>query len=249
MIKTRLPITKSYLFYYLQIIFIKNCSVPICQNLISYFHETYLFIDLFETNIMNVQQEMNYTIDCTNEEVNNAELLCSCLINLHIVDKNDPSNFGAIISSTSSLCGCKSSSKFESSDDISSAKDEQVSTSHPCHRATVFEANLATDAIIQNREQLNPCPISNDKSKATHSRDRIFACDHCYYTTNIKASLAKHMPIHTGELPFACDICDYKAKQKSNLNQHMLKHSGRSKFPCDNCDYKSNRKANLANIC
>ena len=130
-------------------------------------------------------------------------------------------------------------------------KEKEASNSDPCDRGTTSGSNLA---VIHNIEQSYSRHLSDQKSKgssttihhkATLSRQKKFACEHCNYVTNRKYIIAEHVLIHTGELPFSCDICDYKTREKSNLDVHMRIHTGELPFSCDVCDYKARLKSHL----
>ena len=151
---------------------------------------------------------------------------------------------------------CSNSTAEEDGGSISHTEKE-ASNLDPYDQGKTFGPNLATDAISHRGEQSSSRHLSDHESKAkstkrhqkaVHPGTMIFNCDHCRHKTNRKASLVKHMRIHTR---FACDLCDYKTKSKSNLHHHVLllhktnEEASHTAFACHICNYKARSKYKL----
>ena len=82
---------------------------------------------------------------------------------------------------------------------------------------------------------------------STHSGEKHFRCDQCYYSCIQATNLKRHMRQHRGEKPFACDQCSFSCRQSSHLNVHRLTHTGEKPFACKKCDYFCKRPSLLRN--
>ena len=51
--------------------------------------------------------------------------------------------------------------------------------------------------------------------------EREWQCQYCGVYLTCKASLIRHIRIHTGERPYKCIFCTYAALQKSDLVRHI----------------------------
>ncbi len=60
-------------------------------------------------------------------------------------------------------------------------------------------------------------------------------CTRCNKTFSSRATLARHMQLHTGQFSFYCEICKKGYNVKCNYDDHMAKHEGRT-FPCSWCN-------------
>uniref|UniRef100_H3AJJ5 C2H2-type domain-containing protein n=1 Tax=Latimeria chalumnae TaxID=7897 RepID=H3AJJ5_LATCH len=78
-----------------------------------------------------------------------------------------------------------------------------------------------------------------------HTGVKPFHCQHCEYTTRLKASLIQHMRVHTGEKPFKCDRCPYASIDMSSLRRHSRTHTSERPYKCQLCSYSCIQKKSL----
>nr|MDT0251034.1 C2H2-type zinc finger protein [Endozoicomonas sp.] len=62
-----------------------------------------------------------------------------------------------------------------------------------------------------------------------------FICEFCETAFDRRATLKKHLLIHTGEKPYECGECGKTFRQSSTLKQHLQIHSDKKPYECDGC--------------
>ena len=60
---------------------------------------------------------------------------------------------------------------------------------------------------------------NNDKS--SDIQEKVFQCDFCDSSFNLRKNLTRHYKIHTGERPFECDICNKRFSRPDTLKKHF----------------------------
>ena len=60
-------------------------------------------------------------------------------------------------------------------------------------------------------------------------------CTSCNKSFSSRATLARHMQLHTGQFSFYCENCKKGYNVRCNYDDHMAKHEGRT-FPCSWCN-------------
>ena len=86
-----------------------------------------------------------------------------------------------------------------------------------------------------------------DSSQASGSKNKLFTCSECSYSTRKKSNYTSHLLIHTGEKPFVCEMCDKGFSLKGDLVVHIRAlHTGERPYKCDSCDYETADSSNLA---
>ena len=69
---------------------------------------------------------------------------------------------------------------------------------------------------------------------------KLLVCPKCEYSTCLKGNFTKHTRSHTMERPFSCEYCYYRANENINLKRHLrTKHNtGPVKLlRCAKCEY------------
>ena len=74
-----------------------------------------------------------------------------------------------------------------------------------------------------------------------------FACPYCTKLMKHRATMERHILIHTGHKPFSCPYCPKGFSQKSDLERHITLHTGEKPFACTICHYSATRKDLLTN--
>lgn len=57
-----------------------------------------------------------------------------------------------------------------------------------------------------------------------YKRNGRFKCEHCVYTTDIKANLRRHNLSHLGVKPHCCSICGKRFTRSDDRKRHVLTH-------------------------
>ena len=107
-----------------------------------------------------------------------------------------------------------------------------------------------SDIIIQDEMSKDNKIFKKNKShkKITKKKKeqiiKVYKCDICNKSYNIKNSYQKHLLTHNNK-KYICSICDAKFDEKSKLNRHLLIHSDTKEFKCNICDSAFKLKYNL----
>ena len=82
------------------------------------------------------------------------------------------------------------------------------------------------------------------KNKNEKQREKIYICNKCNKSYNIKNSYQKHLLTHEPK-KYICTKCDSRFSVKSKLKRHLLIHSEIKEFKCSMCDSAFHLKYNL----
>ena len=75
---------------------------------------------------------------------------------------------------------------------------------------------------------------SGRQSSLLVNKDGKLACSKCEKLFVTKATLKRHMQLHTGHYKFYCDVCRKGFSDVTNYNDHKRNHKG-LKYHCDYC--------------
>ena len=85
-----------------------------------------------------------------------------------------------------------------------------------------------------------------DSSKASGSKNKLFTCIECSYSSGHKSHYTRHLLTHTGQKPFVCKMCDKGFSEKGKLVVHIRAlHTGERPYKCDRCDYETMNSSNF----
>ena len=79
----------------------------------------------------------------------------------------------------------------------------------------------------------------------THAAGKVFECNSCDMSFNLKEDFDEHLTAHTGDKNFKCNFCSKVFRHKGHLNEHKRIHTGEKPFKCNLCEKRFNRKALL----
>lgn len=57
-----------------------------------------------------------------------------------------------------------------------------------------------------------------------YKKNGEFKCQHCPYTTDVKANLRRHNMSHLGLRPHCCSMCGKRFTRSDDLRRHSLIH-------------------------
>ena len=64
-----------------------------------------------------------------------------------------------------------------------------------------------------------------NRHMARHSREKMFQCDQCSFSTKYSQALKKHLMQHYGVKPWQCSECKYTSIMRAKINRHIsIKH-------------------------
>ena len=119
---------------------------------------------------------------------------------------------------------------------------------------TIFPVKIKkmakSDIIIKDdssKEKSNLKKNKNHKKSSKKKKEKplkIYKCDKCDKTYNIKNSYQKHLLTHNKK-KYICSKCNAKFSIKSKLNRHSLIHNDIKEFKCSICDSAFHLKYNL----
>lgn len=82
-----------------------------------------------------------------------------------------------------------------------------------------------------------------------HTKEVVYKCDKCTYTTYSQSHMSRHKRIHSNKKLFICKICKASFNRKIFLNNHFAKHEQLKEYcsfyQCQYCAYKSTFLANV----
>ncbi len=85
-----------------------------------------------------------------------------------------------------------------------------------CGQAFVTQTQLRSHVRCSTGGHLKMRLSSQDKVN-----DKPYKCTLCKYSANHKATLARHVQVHTGEKPYKCQMCEYETGHTSALWRHI----------------------------
>ena len=85
--------------------------------------------------------------------------------------------------------------------------------------------------------------------KQSKTKDGLYKCRMCEYSSKHWWSLEKHIRIDTGEKPFKCDECSMRFSDASHFSRHKLVHKNERPFCCKICGMKTKQSSSLKLHC
>ncbi|XP_056395172.1 gastrula zinc finger protein XlCGF53.1-like isoform X2 [Hyla sarda] len=150
-----------------------------------------------------------------------------CITVCHVKSEQDDSNEGTADGRTDSP-PFLSSAVSHISEDPDEAHDIRLSA---------LDNNFINDETIKS-EIIYEITVTNERSRESRSGGSAFSCQLCGRSFANKASLTRHMTIHTGEKSLSCDVCGKRFSCRNHVEAHQRIHTGERPFSCAECGRK-----------
>ena len=114
-----------------------------------------------------------------------------------------------------------------------------------CVLFSIAQLNLKSDITIN--QQTTACSTQKLKREKGVRRTELrgrFACTQCEKVFTARASLTRHVQIHTGQFKYSCKICGRQFNIDTNYKIHMRAHEG-LKYYCQYCGKSFVKKQTL----